>query len=113
MCSQLSLPHKATQALPCRSHKDLAKETAQHYKKARKFYDGLAAQLVQQGHALDVFACALDQVGPPWTPVCCSAAQQCTPKEAVKLLPRTVGLFHVLRDRRPHSSRPGVAALGS
>ncbi len=38
------------------------KEAAPHYKKARKFYDGLAAQLVQQGHALDVFACSLDQV---------------------------------------------------
>lgn len=46
----------------CRSHKDLIKEAAPHYKKARKFYDSLAAQLVQQGHALDVFACSLDQV---------------------------------------------------
>lgn len=46
----------------CRSHKDLVKEAAPHYKKARKFYDGLAAELVQQGHALDVFACSLDQV---------------------------------------------------
>ena len=45
-----------------RSHKDLVKDAAPHYKKARKFYDGLAAQLVQQGHALDVFACSLDQV---------------------------------------------------
>ena len=41
---------------------DLVKETAAHYKKARKFFDGLAAQLVRQGHALDVFACSLDQV---------------------------------------------------
>ena len=48
----------------CRSHKDLIKEAAPHHKKARKFYDGLAAQLVQQGHALDVFACSLDQVPP-------------------------------------------------
>lgn len=45
-----------------RSHKDLMKDAAPHYKKAHKFYDGLAAQLVQQGHALDVFACSLDQV---------------------------------------------------
>lgn len=50
------------QSVLCRSHKDLMKEAAPHYKKARKFYDGLAAQLVQQGHALDVFACSLDQV---------------------------------------------------
>ena len=48
--------------LLCRSHKDLVKDAAPHYKKARKFYDSLAAQLVQQGHALDVFACSLDQV---------------------------------------------------
>jgi hypothetical protein len=41
---------------------DLAKDRAQHYKKARRFFDGVAAQLVQQQHSLDVFACALDQV---------------------------------------------------
>ena len=38
------------------------KETAAFYKKARKFYDALARQLVRQGHALDIFACSLDQV---------------------------------------------------
>jgi len=37
------------------------KETASHFKKAKKFYDGVAVQLVKQGHALDVFACSLDQ----------------------------------------------------
>lgn len=41
---------------------DLIKETATHFTKAKKFYDGLAAQLVKQGHSLDVFACSLDQV---------------------------------------------------
>jgi len=46
-----------------RSHKDLAKDAAPYFKKASKFYDGLAAQLVAQGHAMDVFACALDQTG--------------------------------------------------
>ncbi len=40
---------------------DLVKETAPFYKKARKFYDALAGQLVRQGHALDIFACSLDQ----------------------------------------------------
>ena len=40
---------------------DLVKETASFYKKARKFYDALAGQLVRQGHALDIFACSLDQ----------------------------------------------------
>ena len=47
---------------PIRSHKDLAKDSAPHYNKAVKFYDGLAKQLVSQGHVLDVFACAVDQV---------------------------------------------------
>ena len=38
------------------------KDAAPHFKKARKFFEGLATQLVAQGHALDVFACSLDQV---------------------------------------------------
>ncbi|KAG0620200.1 hypothetical protein M758_4G197500 [Ceratodon purpureus] len=48
---------------PIRSHKDLAKDTAAHYTKAVKFYEGLATQLVTQGHVLDIFACAVDQIG--------------------------------------------------
>ncbi|KAI5406399.1 protein transport protein SEC23 [Lathyrus oleraceus] len=48
---------------PVRSHKDLDKDAAPYFKKAVKFYDGLAKQLVSQGHVLDVFASALDQVG--------------------------------------------------
>ncbi|KAL6008249.1 Protein transport protein S23 E [Asimina triloba] len=48
---------------PIRSHKDLDKDSAPHYHKAIKFYEGLAKQLVNQGHVLDLFACALDQVG--------------------------------------------------
>ncbi|GER45157.1 transport family protein [Striga asiatica] len=48
---------------PIRSHKDLDKDSAPHYHKAVKFYEGLSKQLVHQGHVLDVFACALDQVG--------------------------------------------------
>lgn len=47
---------------PVRSHKDLAKDAAPHFQKAVKFYDGLAKQLVSQGHVLDLFASALDQV---------------------------------------------------
>ncbi|KAJ7532972.1 hypothetical protein O6H91_13G027400 [Diphasiastrum complanatum] len=46
-----------------RSHKDLAKDAAPKFTKAVKFYDGLAKQLANQGHVLDLFACALDQVG--------------------------------------------------
>ncbi|XP_052875996.1 uncharacterized protein LOC108489357 isoform X2 [Gossypium arboreum] len=48
---------------PVRSHKDLDKVAAPYFKKAVKFYDSLAKQLVSQGHVLDLFASALDQVG--------------------------------------------------
>ncbi|KAK7379615.1 hypothetical protein VNO80_05079 [Phaseolus coccineus] len=48
---------------PVRSHKDLDKDAAPYFKKAVKFYEGLAKQLVSQGHVLDIFASALDQVG--------------------------------------------------
>lgn len=47
---------------PVRSHKDLDKDAAPYYKKAVKFYDSIAKQLVTQGHVLDLFASALDQV---------------------------------------------------
>lgn len=48
---------------PVRSHKDLDKDAAPYFKKAVKFYDNLSKQLVGQGHVLDLFASALDQVG--------------------------------------------------
>ncbi|XP_009799069.1 protein transport protein SEC23 E [Nicotiana tabacum] len=48
---------------PVRSHKDLHKDAAPFFKKAVNFYEELAKQLVSQGHVLDVFASALDQVG--------------------------------------------------
>ncbi|KAA8515763.1 hypothetical protein F0562_018626 [Nyssa sinensis] len=48
---------------PIRSHKDLDKDSAPYYHKAVKFYEELSKQLVHQGHVLDLFACALDQVG--------------------------------------------------
>ncbi|MFQ6657225.1 hypothetical protein Gotur_026998, partial [Gossypium turneri] len=48
---------------PVRSHKDLDKDATPYFKKAVKFYDSLAKQLVSQGHVLDLFASALDQVG--------------------------------------------------
>ncbi|OAY51240.1 protein transport protein SEC23 [Manihot esculenta] len=48
---------------PVRSHKDLDKDAAPYFRKAVKFYDNLAKQLVSQGHVLDLFASALDQVG--------------------------------------------------
>lgn len=45
-----------------RSHKDIDKDAVPQYHKAVKFYQGLAKQLVVQGHVLDLFACSLDQV---------------------------------------------------
>lgn len=51
---------------PVRSHKDLDKDAAPYFKKAVKFYDNLAKQLVSQGHVLDLFASALDQVFVNW-----------------------------------------------
>lgn len=48
---------------PIRSHKDLAKDSATHFRKAKMYYDSIATQLVMQGHTLDLYACALDQVG--------------------------------------------------
>ena len=48
---------------PIRSHKDLAKDSAVHYRKAKTYYDKIATQLVMQGHTLDLYACSLDQVG--------------------------------------------------
>ena len=45
-----------------RSHHDLIKETAPHYKKALKHFSTLAAKSVENGHAIDLFCCCLDQV---------------------------------------------------
>ncbi len=48
-----------------RSHLDIQKgnEEAKHHADATKFYSDLAARCVQNSHVVDVFACALDQVG--------------------------------------------------
>mmetsp|Transcript_10397 Transcript_10397/g.29602 ORF Transcript_10397/g.29602 Transcript_10397/m.29602 type:complete len:756 (+) Transcript_10397:156-2423(+) len=46
-----------------RSHKDCAKDAAPLFKKAAQYYERVGSQLVAHGTVLDVFACALDQVG--------------------------------------------------
>jgi protein transport protein SEC23 len=48
---------------PIRSHSDIDKDSAKHYKKAIKFYDALATKAAANGHAVDVFAGCYDQVG--------------------------------------------------
>ncbi|KAL0094210.1 protein transporter SEC23 [Phycomyces blakesleeanus] len=46
-----------------RSHHDIEKETAKHYKRAIKFYEGLSKRASTNGHAIDIFAGCLDQIG--------------------------------------------------
>jgi len=46
-----------------RSHQELTGGTAPHFANADKFYQSVASRLVKNGHTMDVFACALDQVG--------------------------------------------------
>lgn len=56
-----------------RHHLDLQKETAnaKYVKKALKYYTELANRAVAAGHAVDIFACSLDQVGLYEMRVCC------------------------------------------
>ncbi|XP_053990610.1 uncharacterized protein LOC128882855 [Hylaeus volcanicus] len=58
---------------PIRHHLDLLKETphAKHVKKAVEYYTQLAQRAVNAGHAVDIFACSLDQVGLHEMKVCC------------------------------------------
>ena len=53
-----------------RSHKDIVKGAATFYAKAKKYYEQIAINLCANGHVLDVFACALDQVGLAEMKVC-------------------------------------------
>jgi hypothetical protein len=46
-----------------RSHTDLQKENAPHFKKACEFYRVVADRLVGSGHAVDFFGCSGDQLG--------------------------------------------------
>ncbi|ROW15522.1 hypothetical protein VPNG_02294 [Cytospora leucostoma] len=48
---------------PIRSHHDIDRDNIKYYKKALKFYDGLAKRTAHNGHIIDVFAGCLDQVG--------------------------------------------------
>lgn len=46
-----------------RSHSDIDKDNAKHYKKAVKFFDAIAARAVKNSHTIDLFGGCLDQVG--------------------------------------------------
>ncbi|ORX60677.1 hypothetical protein DM01DRAFT_1332809 [Hesseltinella vesiculosa] len=46
-----------------RSHHDIEKDSDKHFKKAVKYYEGLAKRVSTNGHAVDIFAGCLDQTG--------------------------------------------------
>ena len=48
---------------PIRSHSDIDKDNAKHYKKAVKFYELVLAKAVKNLHTIDLFGGCLDQVG--------------------------------------------------
>ncbi|KAF8503899.1 hypothetical protein BU17DRAFT_78330 [Hysterangium stoloniferum] len=48
---------------PIRSHHDIDRDSVKHFKRASKFYEGLAKRAANNGHAIDLFAGCLDQVG--------------------------------------------------
>jgi len=48
---------------PIRSHHAIEKDEAKYLKKATKHYEGLAKRAADNGHAIDLYSCALDQTG--------------------------------------------------
>lgn len=48
---------------PIRSHHDIDRDNVKYYKRAAKFYESLARRAATNGHAIDIFAGCLDQVG--------------------------------------------------
>jgi protein transport protein SEC23 len=46
-----------------RSHHDIVKNKATHFKTARTYYEGLAARAVAANFTIDIFACCQDQIG--------------------------------------------------
>ncbi|GAA98427.1 hypothetical protein E5Q_05113 [Mixia osmundae IAM 14324] len=48
---------------PIRSHHDIDRDGVKHFKRATKFYESLARRAATAGHAIDIYAGCLDQVG--------------------------------------------------
>lgn len=48
---------------PIRSHHDIDRDSVKHYKRAIKYYESLAKRASTNGHAVDIYAGCLDQVG--------------------------------------------------
>ncbi|GFZ46460.1 Protein transport protein SEC23 [Saitozyma sp. JCM 24511] len=48
---------------PIRSHHDIDRDSVKHFKRATKFYESLSKRASANGHAIDIYAGCLDQVG--------------------------------------------------
>nr|CAD7426568.1 unnamed protein product [Timema monikensis] len=59
---------------PIRSHHDIHKDNAKYMKKAIKHYEGLASRAATNGHAIDIYSCALDQTGLMEMKQCCNSS---------------------------------------
>lgn len=57
---------------PIRSHHDIEKDNIKFMKKATKHYDGLAKRAADNGHAIDLYTCSLDQTGLLEMRACCN-----------------------------------------
>uniref|UniRef100_A0A224XJ36 Protein transport protein SEC23 n=1 Tax=Panstrongylus lignarius TaxID=156445 RepID=A0A224XJ36_9HEMI len=58
---------------PIRSHHDIQKDNARYMKKAVKHYESLALRAAANGHAIDIYSCALDQTGLHEMKQCCNS----------------------------------------
>lgn len=58
---------------PIRSHHDIHKDNAKFMKKAIKHYEALALRSSANGHAIDIYSCALDQTGLLEMKQCCNS----------------------------------------
>ena len=48
---------------PIRDHRNIEQGNAKFMKTATKYYDALSVRASSNGHAIDIYVCALDQVG--------------------------------------------------
>lgn len=58
---------------PIRSHHDIQKDNTKYMKKAVKHYEGLSMRAAANGHAIDIYSCALDQTGLLEMKQCCNS----------------------------------------
>lgn len=58
---------------PIRSHHDIHKDNAKYMKKAIKHYEALSLRAATNGHAIDIYSCALDQTGLMEMKQCCNS----------------------------------------